>query len=74
MVQNDEKVYGLSKERLESLFDAGTFVELGAYTKRNGTCRYTFIIGKFTENSHFFASLERDFNCSTKATTAALRY
>ena len=36
MVQNDEKVYGLSKERLESLFDAGTFVELGAYTKRNG--------------------------------------
>ncbi|MBQ9087026.1 MAG: hypothetical protein IJY47_07565 [Clostridia bacterium] len=34
MVQNDEKVYGLSKARLESIFDAGTFVELGAYTKR----------------------------------------
>lgn len=34
MVQIDEKVYGVSKERIESLFDAGTFVELGAYTKR----------------------------------------
>ncbi len=34
MVQIDEKVYGLSKERLEALFDSGTFVELGAYTKR----------------------------------------
>lgn len=34
MVQNDEKLCGLSKERLVSLFDAGTFVELGAYTKR----------------------------------------
>lgn len=34
MIQNDEKVYGVSKERLESLFDVGTFVELGAYTKR----------------------------------------
>ncbi|MBQ9783099.1 MAG: hypothetical protein IJW44_01105 [Clostridia bacterium] len=34
MVQAEEKVYGLSKARLESLFDAGTFVELGAYTKR----------------------------------------
>lgn len=34
MVQIDEKVYGNSKERLELLFDAGTFVELGAYTRR----------------------------------------
>ena len=34
MVQNDEKVYGLSKARLEAIFDEGTFVELGAYTKR----------------------------------------
>ncbi|MBE6596163.1 MAG: hypothetical protein E7641_00695 [Ruminococcaceae bacterium] len=34
MVQNDEKVYGVSKERLELLFDVGTFVELGAYTRR----------------------------------------
>lgn len=34
MVQIDEKVYGLSGARLESIFDAGTFVELGAYTKR----------------------------------------
>ncbi|MBR2354387.1 MAG: hypothetical protein IKA76_07810 [Clostridia bacterium] len=34
MVQNDEKTYGLSKARLESLFDSGTFVEIGAYTKR----------------------------------------
>ena len=31
MVQIDEKVYGLSKARLESIFDSGTFVELGAY-------------------------------------------
>ena len=54
MVQNDEKVYGLSKERLESLFDAGTFVELGAYTKRNRdgdalegvVCGYGAINGK----------------------------
>lgn len=34
MVQLDEKVYGVSKERIASLFDAGTFVELGAYTRR----------------------------------------
>ena len=34
MVQVDEKVYGPSKEKLESIFDLGTFVELGAYTKR----------------------------------------
>lgn len=35
MVQIDEKTYGVSKERLASLFDAGTFVELGAYLKRS---------------------------------------
>ena len=35
MVQNDEKVYGVSKARLDLLFDVGTFVELGAYTKRS---------------------------------------
>jgi serine protease Do len=35
MVQFDEKSYGVSKARLESLFDAGTFVELGAYLKRS---------------------------------------
>ncbi len=34
MVQFDEKVYGVSKERIESLFDVGTFVELSAYTRR----------------------------------------
>lgn len=34
MVQIDEKVYGVSKDRIECLFDAGTFVELGAYTRR----------------------------------------
>ena len=34
MVQIDEKTYGLSKARLESIFDPGTFVELGAYLKR----------------------------------------
>ena len=31
----DEKTYGVSKARLEALFDAGTFVELGAYLKRS---------------------------------------
>lgn len=34
MVNFDEKVCGASKARLEKLFDAGTFVELGAYTRR----------------------------------------
>ena len=34
MAQIDEKVYGQSKAKLEAIFDAGTFVELGAYTKR----------------------------------------
>ena len=34
MVHFDEKAYGLSKARLEAMFDSGTFVELGAYTKR----------------------------------------
>ena len=34
MVQFDEKVYGRAMEKLESIFDFGTFVELGAYTKR----------------------------------------
>ncbi len=54
MVQYDEKVYGLSMERLDSLFDAGTFVELGAYTKRHGNddalegvvCGYGAVNGK----------------------------
>ena len=54
MIQIDEKVYGASKERLEMLFDAGTFVELGAYTKRNGAedalagvvCGYGAVCGK----------------------------
>ena len=54
MVQHDEKVYGVSKERIESLFDAGTFVELGAYTKRGNTqdeyesvvCGYGAVAGK----------------------------
>ena len=35
MVHNNQLVYGESKKRLESIFDAGTFVELGAFTKRN---------------------------------------
>ena len=34
MAQVDEKTYGASKSRIEALFDTGTFVELGAYTKR----------------------------------------
>ncbi len=54
MVQIDEKAYGLSKARLESIFDAGTFVELGAYTKRAGSqtefesvvCGYGAVEGK----------------------------
>ena len=54
MVQIDEKVYGQSKAKLESIFDAGTFVELGAYTKRNGSdvdfegvlCGYGAVNGK----------------------------
>ena len=54
MVQNNEKAYGVSRERLESLFDSGTFVELSAYTKRaaNGeepetvTCGYGAVSGK----------------------------
>ncbi len=35
MVQNDEKMCGVSRERLISLFDSGTFSELSAYTKRS---------------------------------------
>ena len=35
MIQNDKKTYGVSKERIESLFDSATFVELGAYTRRD---------------------------------------
>ena len=54
MVQIDEKVYGKSKAKLEKLFDAATFVELGAYTKRAGDgadfegvlCGYGAIDGK----------------------------
>ena len=54
MVQIDEKVYGLSKARLESIFDSGTFVELGAYTKRTDSqtdfesvvCGYGAVEGK----------------------------
>ena len=52
MGQIDEKVYGKSKANLEKLFDASTFVELGAYTKRDGAdfegvlCGYGAIDGK----------------------------
>ncbi len=54
MVQIDEKTYGLSKARLESIFDSGTFVELGAYTKRTDSqaefesvvCGYGAVEGK----------------------------
>ena len=54
MAQIDEKVYGESKARIEQLFDAATFVELGAYTKRSGDdaefegvlCGYGAINGK----------------------------
>ena len=54
MVQFDEKVYGPAKEKIESIFDTGTFVELGAYTKRLGSqkdcegvvCGYGSVNGK----------------------------
>ena len=54
MGQIDEKVYGKSKAKLAKLFDAATFVELGAYTKRAGAdadfegvlCGYGAIDGK----------------------------
>lgn len=54
MVQFDEKVYGQAKGKLEAIFDAGTFVELGAYTKRSGSdadfegvlCGYGAVNGK----------------------------
>ena len=54
MVQIDEKVYGQAKGKLEAIFDAGTFVELGAYTKRSGSdadfegvlCGYGAVNGK----------------------------
>lgn len=56
MVQIDEKAYGLSKARLASIFDCGTFVELGAYTKRPDSqdefesvvCGYGAVNGKLT--------------------------
>ena len=54
MITIDEKVYGQSKAKIEKLFDASTFVELGAYTKRAGEgadfegvlCGYGAINGK----------------------------
>jgi len=54
MVQFDEKMYGAAKSKLESIFDAGTFVELGAYTKRQDSaadfegvlCGYGAVSGK----------------------------
>ena len=54
MVQIDEKLSGSSRAKLESIFDAGTFVELSAYTKREASqsdfesviCGYGAIGGK----------------------------
>lgn len=53
MVQNNQLTYGLSKERLEAIFDAGTFVELGAYSRKAGSeefcgvvCGYGAVNGK----------------------------
>ena len=56
MANKDEKVYGSSQEKLALLFDAGSFVELGAYTKRAGTsnefesvvCGYGAVDGALT--------------------------
>lgn len=53
MVQNNDLLYGQSKQRLESIFDAGTFVELGAYSRRSDAeefvgvvCGYGAVNGK----------------------------
>jgi len=54
MMQNQEKAYGASIEKIQSIFDNGTFVELGAYTKRFGSdkeyegvvCGYGAVNGK----------------------------
>ncbi len=54
MGQLDEKVYGKSMTKIESIFDKGTFVELCAYTKRLGSqkdfegvvCGYGSVNGK----------------------------
>ncbi len=53
MVQNNDLLYGQSKQRLESIFDAGTFVELGAYSRRSdaeefvgAVCGYGAVNGK----------------------------
>ena len=54
MVKKDQLKYGLSKERLELIFDAGTFVELGAFSKCHSNpdefagvaCGYGAINGK----------------------------
>ncbi len=54
MAQVDEKVYGSAMNALESIFDLGTFVELGAYTKRPNSqkdfegvvCGYGSVDGK----------------------------
>ena len=54
MVQNNEKVHSVAREKLVSLFDAGTFVELSAYTKRKDgksegvCCGYGAICGKLS--------------------------
>ena len=55
MVQNNHLVYGKSKERLESVFDLGTFVELGAYSRKKDAdefsgvvCGYGAVCGKLT--------------------------
>lgn len=54
MVRFDEKLSGSSKAKLESIFDSGTFVELGAYTKKENSqedfesvvCGYGAVEGK----------------------------
>lgn len=54
MARNDEKTYGASAQKLASIFDCGTFVELGAYTRRadaeseleSVACGYGAINGK----------------------------
>lgn len=54
MVQNNEKLHSVARDRLVSLFDGGTFVELSAYAKRKSgepeslCCGYGAVGGKLT--------------------------
>ncbi len=44
MVQNNHLVYGQSKNRLEAIFDVGTFVELGAYSRKKDADEFSSVV------------------------------